>query len=71
MMSSEYMVIDEFSVGNGKVLVLDPSRDVDSYGTSKINVDGKSYPYQLTHNEAWITVFSKESFKGKRITFTA
>jgi hypothetical protein len=69
-MSSEYMVIDEFSLKNGKVLFLDRSRGEDAFWAANINVDGKTYPYELTHNEAWITVFSNAPFKGKKITFT-
>lgn len=70
-MSDSYIVVDEFTIKDSKVLALNRKREFKDFNTSNITIDGKSYPYGLTHNEFWITVKTDVALIGKEVVFTA
>lgn len=68
-MADKYIVVDEFEVKNRKIIVLDKDRSFKDFNTSKINIDGKSYEYGLTHDRRWISVKTDMKLVGKELIF--
>lgn len=68
-MGSRYTVVDEFHVKDNKILVLNKKRAIQDFNTSKIDVDGQSYTYGLTHNETWVMVQTNKNLIGKELVF--
>lgn len=66
-MKTEYTVIDEFSIKNSKVIVLDEKRKASTSESYYILVDNHKFPCELTHNENWLIVNTDVSLKGKKI----
>jgi hypothetical protein len=62
-----YTVIDEITIRDSKVLVLDKNRKLSLSKELVFSMDGKDYPYRLTHMDHWIVVTSNESFLNKKI----
>ena len=66
---NEHKVVDEFTVKSKRVIIINNKRSFEELETKKIVVDGKSYPYELTHNEFIFVVDTTESLLGKTISF--
>lgn len=66
---AEHMVVDEFTLKNKRVITINNKRSFDELGTKRIVVDGKSYPYERTHNEFMFVVDTTESLLDKVISF--
>lgn len=66
---TEHTVVDEFTLKNKRVITINNERSFDELGTKRIVVDGKSYPYELTHNEFMFVVDTTESLLDKVISF--
>ena len=71
-MEREYRIVDDFQVPQteGKVLVLDREYEfVPGLLKNVAVIDGKEYPYNLNSIRRWVIIKSRESFKGKTVTF--
>lgn len=68
-MEKQYTVIREFKVKDTKIVILNENQTLADSQKPLILVDGKTYPYQLTHNENWIIVKTDFDFKDKQIEF--
>ena len=66
-MKIAYRVTDEFKVKDSKVLVLDRNRCLSREKYYTFTMNGKIYPYKLTHNLKWLIVDSDDEFKGNVI----
>ena len=69
-MIQEYIVKDSFYIKNdtgAQVLVLDRKRDIIP-DALEFEVDGRTVPFLLTHNESWIVVKDSANFNEKKIT---
>jgi hypothetical protein len=65
-----YSIVDEFSINDKKIAVLNEKRAFQDYNTQNVLVGGKKIPYSLTHNELWIMLQTDEILLGKEVTFT-
>ena len=71
-MEREYRIVDDFQVPQteGRVLVLDREYEfVPGLLKNVAVIDGKEYPYNLNSIRRWVIIKSRESFKGKTVTF--
>ncbi len=69
-MSNRYKIVDDFQAGDTDVRVLELNRDFDFSPTVKRGVaiiDGEEYPFNSNSVRRWITIKSRDSFKGKTI----
>jgi len=71
MFMAKHKIVSEFRLKNKMVITLDCKRSLDELGTKNINVGGKNYSYELTHNELMFTVDTTESLINKTVEFTA
>ena len=67
MNKHEYMITDDFQIKDTRVLGLD--RDFDSLQFNKAMIDGKLFDYLINSVKSWILIKSRDSFKGKKVTF--
>lgn len=71
-MKREYRIVDDFQVPQteGRVLVLDREYEfVPGLLKNVAVIDGKEYSYNLNSIRRWVIIKSRESFKGKTVTF--
>ena len=71
-MEREYRIVDDFQVPQteGRVLVLDREYEfVPGLLKNVAVIDGKEYSYNLNSIRRWVIIRSRESFKGKTVTF--
>ena len=71
-MEREYRIVDDFQVPQteGRVLVLDREYEfVPGLLKNVAVIDGKEYSYNLNSIRRWVIIKSRESFKGKTVTF--
>lgn len=66
---AEHRVVDEFTLKNKRVITINNKRSLEEIDTKRIVVDGRSYPYELTHNEFVFVVDTTESLLDKTISF--
>lgn len=66
-MKKQYTVVEEFTVKDAKVIVLNEERGFSNEKNLHFSVDGIEYPYSLTHNNRWLIVKSDDEFIGKTI----
>ena len=66
-MRTEYTVVDEFSIENSRVIVLDKKREFTASESSYVLVGAQRLSYKVTHNENWIILETDISLKGKKI----
>ena len=69
MNKGEYLIMDDFQVGEIRVLVLD--RNFEFEGTKeKVIIDGETFSYVPNSVRKWITLKSTKEFKGRIAIFT-
>lgn len=71
-MGREYKIVDDFPVPQkeGRVLVLDREYEfVPGLLKNVAVIDGKEYSYSLNSIRRWVIIKSRESFRGKTVTF--
>lgn len=63
----KYKVVDTFVVRDAKILVLDRPWEFGYVDKMEAVVEGKIYPFTLTHHEYWIIVRTTDDLKGKDV----
>ncbi len=69
-MSETYKVLDDFQAGDTNIRVLELDRDYDFPLTVEkciAVIAGKKYPFKSNSVRRWITIESRDDFKGKTV----
>ncbi len=69
-MSATYTIVDDFQAGDTDIRVLELDRDYDFPLTVEkciAVIAGKKYPFKSNSVRRWITIESRDSFKGKAV----
>lgn len=64
-----YIIIDEFTVKERKVLSTNKKINFQHLGAQRVKIDEQCYSYGLTHNDHWITVETDKALLGKKLVF--
>ena len=65
-----YTVIHEFVIKGSKVIELDRNMPASNNENLTFTMNGKVYPYKLTHNLQLLVVDSMDDFEGHTIEFS-
>ena len=68
-MTLTYIVEHEFVIKGSKIIRLDRNRPLSRDNNLTFTMNGKIYPYKLTHNLQLIIVDSMDKFVGNTIEF--
>lgn len=66
-MDNEYKIIDDFQVGEYRVLQLD--RSFNSFYAKSVIIDGQTYEYTINSVKSWVVIKSSDVFNGKIAVF--
>ncbi len=69
-MGNTYQIVDDFQVGNMRVLALDRAFDSFSPDIHSAEIDGTKYRFLLNSVRNWVSIESEGEFKGKTVIFT-
>ena len=74
MDGNRYMIIDDFSVKDGRIISVNTPIDHKNFKFEFITIEDKKFRYGITHNETWLIIKDadkiSESFIGKELVFS-
>lgn len=68
---AKHKVVNEFQMRGKTVITLDSIQAVEEFRTTKIEVEGKKYPYEFTHDEYMYVIDTLEPLLGKTVEFVS